>query len=139
METGYAILGDRQYFRGYTIFLCKKHITELHFLEINFRGKFLKELCFVSEAVYKCFRPYKLNYEILGNVYPHLHCHIFPRYKNDTGVKDPVWFKVSELAKSDEFIPGEDELICLKKDLLTELEKIIGINILKKFCSDRTF
>ena len=86
--------------------------------------------------MYKCFLPHKLNYEILGNVYPHLHCHIFPRYKDDTGVKDPVWFKVSELAKSDKFIPGEVELINLKKDLLTELEKIKGIRIFKKFGSD---
>lgn len=132
LETGYIILGDRQYFRGYTVFLCKKHVTELHLLEKNFREKYLKELCFVSEAVYNCFRPHKLNYEILGNIYPHLHCHIFPRYPDDPGFKDPVWFKVSELAKSDKHIPGEDELLFLKQSLLTELEKIKGIYIVNK-------
>ena len=133
LETGYVILGDRQYFKGYTVFLCKKHITELHLLEKNFRKKFLLELSFISESVYKSFRPHKLNYEILGNVYPHLHCHISPRYKDDPGVKDPVWFKVSELAKSDKHIPGKDELQYLKISLLTELEKIKGIHIIDKF------
>ena len=83
--------------------------------------------------MYNCFRPLKLNYEILGNVYPHLHCHIFPRYPDDPGVKDPVWLKVSELSKSDKYIPGEDELQFLKKSLLTELEKINGIHIADKF------
>ncbi|MCY7361435.1 MAG: HIT family protein, partial [Ignavibacteria bacterium] len=30
LETGFVVIGDRQYFKGYTLFLCKMHITELH-------------------------------------------------------------------------------------------------------------
>lgn len=33
LETGYVVIGDHQLFRGYTLFLCKHHETELHFLE----------------------------------------------------------------------------------------------------------
>ena len=124
LETGYVILGDRQYFKGYTLFLCKEHITELHFLENEFKNKFLLELTYVSEAVYNAFKPHKLNYELLGNVCPHLHWHIFPRYRNEPEVKDPVWFKNFELAKSDEFIPDENELSEMKKVLVKELRKI---------------
>ena len=28
LDTGYVVIGDHQYFRGYTIFLCKEHKTE---------------------------------------------------------------------------------------------------------------
>ena len=33
LETGYVVIGDYQRFPGYSLFLCKEHATELHFLE----------------------------------------------------------------------------------------------------------
>ena len=33
-ETGYVVIGDGQYFKGYTLFLVKKHVTELHQMEL---------------------------------------------------------------------------------------------------------
>lgn len=32
LRTGYVVLGDNQHFRGYTLFLCKEHVTELFHL-----------------------------------------------------------------------------------------------------------
>ena len=29
LETGYVVIGDNQHFKGYTLFLCKEHKTEL--------------------------------------------------------------------------------------------------------------
>ncbi len=133
LETGYVVTGDRQFFKGYTLFICREHISELHFLESDFKIKFLNELTLVSEAVYNCFKPLKLNYELLGNVAPHIHWHIFPRYAEDPAVKDPVWFKNAEINKSDEFIPDETELKFIKENLLCELQKINGLNILKTY------
>lgn len=87
LETGYVVIGDHQYFKGYTLFLCKEHVTELHFLDEIFRMKFLYELSLVGEAVYNAFKPDKLNYELLGNGDAHLHWHIFPRREGDGDVK----------------------------------------------------
>ena len=33
LETGYLVIGDHQYFAGYSLFLAKEHVTELHHLE----------------------------------------------------------------------------------------------------------
>ena len=33
LETGYVVIGDGQYFKGYTLFLAKEHVTELHQME----------------------------------------------------------------------------------------------------------
>lgn len=52
LETGYVVLGDHQRFKGYTLFLCKEHTTELHFLESSFKVKYLEEMSLVAEAVY---------------------------------------------------------------------------------------
>lgn len=58
------------------------------------------ELQQVALAVQQCTAPVKLNYEIHGNSLPHLHVHIFPRYRGDAfeggpfsprAVKQPVY------------------------------------------------
>ena len=66
LETGYVVIGDYQRIKGYTLFLCKVHATEIHFLERPFRETFLNEMSLVAEAVYNAFGPDKLNYELLG-------------------------------------------------------------------------
>ena len=91
LETGYVVVGNFQFFKGYTLLLCKEHVSELHHLEPEFRQKFLVEMSQVGEAVYKSFNPEKLNYELLGNTDQHLHWHLFPRYVDDPLPKMPVW------------------------------------------------
>ena len=91
LDTGYAVLGDNQHYRGYTIFLAKQCAPELHHLAPDIRVRFLSEMADVAEAVFRAFEPRKLNYELLGNSVAHLHWHIFPRYDNDTNPRWPVW------------------------------------------------
>ena len=59
LETGYVVIGDYQRIKGYTLFLCKVHATEIHFLERPFRETFLNEMSLVAEAVYNAFGPDK--------------------------------------------------------------------------------
>jgi len=63
LDTGYIVIADYQYFKGYTIFLCKQDVRELHELNNEFKIKFLEEMSIVSEAVYHSFEPIKLNFE----------------------------------------------------------------------------
>ena len=85
LDTGYVVIGDHQYFRGYTIFLCKEHKTELFQLPKLYKMRFLEEMSIVAEAVSKAFKAEKMNYELLGNGDTHLHWHLFPRKKDDLG------------------------------------------------------
>lgn len=50
LETGYVVLGDHQHFKGYTLFLCKEHKTELFQLDKDVKIKFLEEMSLVAEA-----------------------------------------------------------------------------------------
>ena len=45
----------------------------------------------LTQALETCFTPHKLNYELLGNQVPHLHWHLFPRYRHDSDALKPVW------------------------------------------------
>ena len=66
LETGYVVMGDHQRIHGYTLFLCKLHVHELHQLDLSFRSKHLTEMSVVSEAVNRAFHADKMNIESLG-------------------------------------------------------------------------
>lgn len=124
LETGYVVIGDHQYFKGYTVFLCKQHETELYFLDEDYKIKFLSEMSKVAEAVYNAFMPNKLNYELLGNGDTHIHWHIFPRRENDTPIKGSVWWLDRELMYSEDMKIRDRELTEMKIKLYNELNKL---------------
>ena len=65
LVSGYVVLCDFQFYFGYTLFLSKTHVNELHKLSKRERYIFLKEMAKVAEAVYKTFKPKKLNYGLI--------------------------------------------------------------------------
>jgi len=126
LETGYVVIGDHQHFKGYTLFLCKEHVTELHFLEPTFKMKYLEEMALVAEAVYHAFKPDKLNYELLGNGDSHLHWHLFPRVENDMPIKGPVWWLPREEMWHDDKRPIEAQLKEMIELLAENLELLLS-------------
>ncbi|MGN0708190.1 MAG: HIT family protein [Faecalibacterium sp.] len=130
LETGYAVIGDHQHFKGYTLFLCKEHKTELFQLDPGIKIKFLEEMSLVAEAAAKAFDAQKMNCELLGNGDSHLHWHLFPRKSGDLEGcgdhgKGPVWWYPREKMYSDENRPSEQEREELKAKLRQELEKLL--------------
>ncbi len=129
LETGYVVLGDHQHFRGYTLFLCKQHETELFNLENNFVTKYMQEMMLVANAVKNAFGAEKINYELLGNGDTHIHWHLFPRRCGDIGNygnngKGPVWWYPMEMMYADVNRPSDDELKEMKSKLLAEIEML---------------
>lgn len=129
LETGFVVIGDHQHFKGYTLFLCKEHKTELFQLDHTVKMKFLEEMSVVAEAVANAFNAEKMNYELLGNGDTHLHWHLFPRVSGDLGDygnrgKGPVWWYPMDQMYSPDNIPSEEERAAMKAKLLTELNKL---------------
>ncbi len=128
METGYVVIGDHQHFRGYTLFLCKRHETELFHLDSAFRARFMEDMVQVSRTVQQAFHAEKMNYECLGNGDTHLHWHLFPRVQGDmedfgNHGKGPVWWYPVEKMYADENRPTDGELEEMKAALLNALEE----------------
>ena len=131
LETGYVVIGDNQHFKGYTLFLCKEHKTELFQLDYFTKMKFLEEMSIVAEAVSKAFNAEKMNYELLGNGDTHLHWHLFPRKNGDienygNKGKGPVWWYPREKMYCDENRPSKVELEEMKTKLSEELEYLLS-------------
>ena len=123
LSTGYVVLGDHQRFQGYTLFLCKRHVTELYQLPWSFRTRFLQEMSLVAEAVAAVYHPEKMNYELLGNGDTHLHWHLFPRVSGDTPQPGPVWWLPREEMWNDAYRPNREQLAAKTKQLREEIER----------------
>src|SRR5262245_48554053 len=85
-----ALLGTWQYYTGYCVLVSRTHASELSQLHPQERIGYL-EMCRLAHAIETCFKPRKLNYELLGNQVPHLHWHLFPRQADDSEALKPVW------------------------------------------------
>lgn len=55
LKTGYVVLGDNQHFKGYTLFLYKKHKNELYELDSTEKQAFLEEMSLVGGSSLKSF------------------------------------------------------------------------------------
>ena len=53
---------------------------EPHELAPEERGDFFTDLLRAGEALERAYAADKINYQILGNLVPHLHAHIQPRF-----------------------------------------------------------
>jgi diadenosine tetraphosphate (Ap4A) HIT family hydrolase len=85
------VVGDHQFYPGYSLVLLKEHVTELHHLPADALAEHTAEVVRAGRAVHEEFDPWKLNYACYGNGEPHLHWHIFPRTADDPNRTLPPW------------------------------------------------
>ncbi len=108
------------YYPGFIRLILNRHVKELSELTTD-------ELSLVFEAIVKIEREIinlmqadKINIASLGNVVPHLHWHIIPRYFNDRHFPNPIWGNVN----NDSYIVNND---------LLDKEKLLIQNLRNKF------
>ena len=82
-KNSYFVIGDHQFYKGYSLLLFKRHVRELHELEMEEYIGLSKELLIANKAIHKTFNPWKMNNQCLGNKDQHVHWHILPRYEDD--------------------------------------------------------
>jgi diadenosine tetraphosphate (Ap4A) HIT family hydrolase len=94
MPSGWAAMGDVQFLPGYCLLLPDPVVASLNDLDADARAIYLLDMARIGDAVLQASGASRINYEILGNSEPELHCHIFPRYASepDDKRKMPVWF-----------------------------------------------
>ncbi len=123
LPSGYAVLGESQFFRGYCLLLCRQPVADLEELSDEFRAQFLGDMAQLSAAVSRVVKPHKINLESLGNVVPHLHWHVFPRQLSEAAPTQPVWL-VMPPADSVEFAFDAVRDAQLIEDLRAALRQI---------------
>lgn len=84
-------LNPNQRWLGYSYVVFKDHVTDLHLLSEADSTAYYQDMMRAVNAIVKAFHPDKMNFDNLGNVVPHLHWHIIPRYAGDANWRNPPW------------------------------------------------
>ena len=87
----YVTLNRDQFFAGYCFVFSKEHVTELFHLDQATRQAVIEEVNRVAQVLAEVFQPTKMNYELLGNMVPHMHWHLVPRFETDPLWPKPIW------------------------------------------------
>jgi len=91
LSMGRLRLNANQGVKGYCVLICHKHVREPYDLSATNYTLYFEDMMRAARALEKVFQPVKMNFEILGNAGPHLHCHIKPRYYGDPAPGAPIW------------------------------------------------
>jgi len=85
-------LAKNQTYRGQCVLIFDPHhAARPDQLEPREWTAFCADLFAAQAAVMRALRPDHLNLESLGNVVPHLHFHVVPRYLGDARWGAPIW------------------------------------------------
>ena len=93
LSSGWVVLGDVQFLHGYSLLLPDPVVPHLNAMIESARKMFLYEMSVVGDVILEVTKAVRINYEMLGNVEPALHAHIFPRFENEPEELrlKPVW------------------------------------------------
>lgn len=86
-----VVLADEPDYPGFLRVILNRHVREMTDLVPAERSRLMRMVCQTEQAVRDVMRPDKINLASLGNVVPHLHWHVIPRFEDDPHFPRPVW------------------------------------------------
>jgi diadenosine tetraphosphate (Ap4A) HIT family hydrolase len=86
-----VILADEANYPGFARVIWNEHVREVSDLPDADRLLLNEAVFKLEQAVREVMQPLKVNVASLGNVVPHLHWHVIPRYADDAHFPAPVW------------------------------------------------
>ena len=86
-----VVLIDDDNYPGYCRVIWQDHVKEVTDLPELDRMLLMDVLWQVELVVREVMQPEKINLASFGNMVPHLHWHVIPRYSDDVHFPQPVW------------------------------------------------
>jgi diadenosine tetraphosphate (Ap4A) HIT family hydrolase len=83
MSSGWAVLGQSQFLRGYSLLLPDPVAPHLNDMAYDHRNQFLLDMARLGDAVLQVTMALRINYAMFGNVEPALHAHVIPRFTDE--------------------------------------------------------
>ena len=115
------ILANDANYPGFVRLIVNSHYKEMSDLNSDDAIKVISAVLKVEQIIREVFNPDKINLASLGNVVPHVHWHIIPRYLNDSHYPNPIWGAVTH----PDYIPTT-HLQQLEKELIIKLNGVFA-------------
>ncbi|MEN2674399.1 HIT family protein [Herbaspirillum huttiense] len=86
-----VVLVDEADYPGFCRVICHAHVKEMTDLAPAQRTLLANAVWAVEAAQREVMQPEKVNLATLGNMTPHVHWHVIPRFTDDRHFPSPVW------------------------------------------------
>jgi diadenosine tetraphosphate (Ap4A) HIT family hydrolase len=111
---------DDAHYPGFCRVILNAHVKEMTDLPSAERLRLMNVVFVVETAVREVAQPDKINLASLGNVVPHLHWHVIPRWADDVNFPDSIW-SAAKRSPSARGLPVD-----LKERLTTRIQALLG-------------
>jgi diadenosine tetraphosphate (Ap4A) HIT family hydrolase len=119
-----VILADEANYPGFARVIWNGHVREMSDLADADRLLLNEAVWKLEQAVREVMQPLKVNVASLGNVVPHLHWHVIPRYADDAHFPAPVW---AQAVRS-----TDEAVLAQRRALLPQLKQAIERKFVKQ-------
>ncbi|MDP2880077.1 MAG: HIT family protein [Azonexus sp.] len=85
---------DDPHYPGFCRIIWNEHVREMSDLEAGQQAMLMRVVFAVESVVRQLFNPDKINLASFGNMVPHVHWHVIPRWQDDRHFPEPVWGSV---------------------------------------------
>jgi diadenosine tetraphosphate (Ap4A) HIT family hydrolase len=86
-----VLLIDDAAYPGFCRVVWQRHVKEMTDLSDHERSRMMAVVWQVELALRDVLQPNKINLASFGNMTPHLHWHVIPRFADDAHFPDPTW------------------------------------------------
>lgn len=108
---------DEAEYPGFTRVVWKAHVKEMTDLSPAERARVMDVVWQVEQAQRDVLAPEKINLASFGNMTPHVHWHVIPRYLGDAHFPNPTWAVAQRSAGAD--------VLAARRALLPQLHALI--------------
>ena len=105
---------------GFCRIILNRHEREMTDLAESEQYELMRVVFAVEAAVRRLFNPDKINLASLGNMTPHVHWHVIPRWREDRCFPNPIWGLAQ---RADVSLPAMIDIAQLKQALAAALDE----------------
>lgn len=120
-----VVLVDDADYPGFCRVIWYQHAREMTDLPHQDRAHLMAVVWQVEAALRETMQPDKINLASLGNMTPHLHWHVIPRYTDDPHFPGPVWAAVQRHNQPSKLEQRVAQLPALRQSIAHKLAHII--------------
>lgn len=91
-----VVLVEDAHYPGFCRIIWNAHVKEMTDLSADERDVFMHAVWRVEQVLRAEMQPEKINLACFGNMTPHLHWHVIPRYLDDVHFPQPVWGTIQQ-------------------------------------------
>jgi diadenosine tetraphosphate (Ap4A) HIT family hydrolase len=86
-----VIVVDEPDYPGFVRVVWNAHVREMTDLAADERAHLMQTVFAIERAQRAVLHPHKINLASLGNMTPHVHWHLVPRFEDDAHFPRPIW------------------------------------------------